>query len=91
LNIVRQRKLEARAHRQEILHPTAEKTIIQVPQPKNLIVNKAKNKSPEIAEPVKRGRGRPPKSESDKNKVKMAISKTATVAKKHLTGKKEKK
>jgi hypothetical protein len=73
LDKVRERKLEARARRQESLHGvTAEKTIIQVPQPKNLMskgeiikVEKKLIKSPVIAEVVKRGRGRPPKAKSE--------------------------
>ena len=40
MNVVRQRKLEARARRQESLHGiTVEKTNIQVPQPSNFPVN----------------------------------------------------
>jgi hypothetical protein len=83
LDKVRQRKLEARAHRQEALHPTPEKTIIQVPQPRNLVTNfpivadkiKETNKLPKVAEIVKRGRGRPPKAVSEKiDKKKKVIS-----------------
>jgi hypothetical protein len=37
---IRQRKLDARAHRQESLHGvTTEKTLIKTPQPKNFPVN----------------------------------------------------
>ena len=62
MNRVRQRKLDARARRQESLHNqgvTAEKTIVKVPQPKAL-VKKEKIEVVKNVE-VKRGRGRPPK------------------------------
>jgi hypothetical protein len=61
----------------ETLHgSTSKETIIQVPQPKNLIkkeVIKVETKSPVVTEIVKRGRGRPPKAVSDK-----IISKVST-------------
>lgn len=83
MNIVRERKLNARAHRQEILHPIAKKTVIQVPQPKELNKKETvivKTKLPEVTEIAKRGRGRPPKAVSDKinksNKKNLAGKKT---------------
>jgi hypothetical protein len=91
LDKVRQRKLDARAHRQEVLNPTVKKTAIQAPQPKdfNIVINKKlENKRPDVAETIKRGRGRPKKIVSDDNKK--TFSKTAIVSKKKLTGKKEK-
>jgi hypothetical protein len=75
LDKIRQRKLEARAHRQEILHPTAEKTKIQLPQPRNLV----SNKSPKVTETIKRGRGRPPKVASEKINIKKALAGKKTV------------
>jgi len=80
LNRQRQRKLEARANRQESLARqgvvTAEKTIIQVLQPKELVKKekvfvseKKQDKIPVVADIVKRGPGRPPKALSDKNKI----------------------
>jgi len=87
LNRARQRKLEARAHRQEVLHPTAKSVIAQFPQPKEL--NKKErvivDKLPNATESVKRGRGRPRKSESDNNITrKLSTSKKATGSKKIL-------
>jgi hypothetical protein len=81
LDKVRQRKLEARAHRQEALHPIAKKTILQVPQPKNLIVKETVkiNKSPVATETVKRGRGRPPKMVSEKINTSKALTGKKTV------------
>jgi hypothetical protein len=74
LDRVRQRKMEARAHRQEVLHgSTVENTVIQTPQPKILIKNDAVKiivkesiKTPVVAEIVKRGPGRPRKMISEK-------------------------
>lgn len=87
MNKVRERKLEARARRLESFRNqygmnTAEKTIIQVPQPKALVKNdpvKVDKNKPVLTEPVKRGRGRPPKAVSEKiNKTKaLAGKKTA--------------
>jgi hypothetical protein len=80
VNRLRQRKLDARAHRQECLHATGNiETVIQVPQPKNLIkkevVNVEKKINPVITGTVKRGRGRPPKAVSEKiDSKKKAIS-----------------
>ncbi len=79
MGALRQRKLDARARRQESLRNqgmiTAEKTIIQVPQPKVLKkeevikVNKVTNKvvKNNVKVPEKRGPGRPPKSVTSKN------------------------
>jgi hypothetical protein len=70
----------ARAHRQECLHATANpETIIQVPQPKNLIKNaevKVEKKiNIVVTGTIKRGRGRPPKTVSEKiDNKKKAIS-----------------
>lgn len=71
---IRQRKMEARAHRQEVLHgSTVENTVIQMPQPKILIKNdvdkvivKKSIKTPVVAEIIKRGPGRPRKIVSEK-------------------------
>lgn len=87
MNKVRERKLEARARRQESFNNkysiTAEKTIIQVPQPKSLIKNEIvkaeKNKSPVITESTKRGRGRPPKVVSEKINSSKALTGKKTV------------
>lgn len=78
MGAARQRKLDARARRQESMatryNPTAEKTIIQVPQPKALQKNEVVkvNKIEKVKKviekiPEKRGRGRPPKSVNLKN------------------------
>jgi hypothetical protein len=86
MNRERQRKLDARARRQESMNsrynPTAEKTIIQVPQPKELkkeeVIKVASKVSAKVAPskksvknnlkvPEKRGPGRPPKSVASKN------------------------
>ena len=96
MDMQRQRKLQARARRQESLKSqgiTAEKTIVQAPiaKPKELIskdkkveakkeIVKKTIKSHEIAEVVKRGRGRPPKAISEVN--------NKTITKKNLVGKK---
>jgi hypothetical protein len=61
----------ARAHRQECLHATANpETIIQTPQPKNVIKNAEvkveKKNNPVVTGTIKRGRGRPPKAVSEK-------------------------
>jgi hypothetical protein len=66
--------MEARAHRQEVLHGlTVENTVIQTPQPKILIKNdtekvtvKKSIKTPVVAEIIKRGPGRPRKIVSEK-------------------------
>lgn len=98
MNRTRQRKLAARARRQESLHKvTAEKTIVQVPQPKALqkkeevksVVTKketTKKIKPSVPEIAKRGRGRPPKAVSEKIENKKAI-----VGTKKLTSAKGKK
>jgi hypothetical protein len=79
--------MEARAHRQEVLHgSTVENTVIQMPQPKILIKNdtdkvivKKSIKNPVVAEIVKRGPGRPRKMISEKiEKVGKSTSKKAT-------------
>ena len=86
MNKVRERKLEARARRQESLHGvTTEKTIIQVPQPKNMVkkeseIIKVKSKSPEVTEVVRRGPGRPPKMASEKINKKMVTGKAKKLA-----------
>jgi hypothetical protein len=83
--------MEARASRLERYHTndksTIEKTIIHVPQPKNLVKNKGektivKSKSPKVAVEVKRGRGRPRK-ETTENIV--STSKKATGSNKKQT------
>ena len=84
MNKIRQRKMEARAHRQEVLHgSTVENTVIQTPQPKILIKNDAEKvivkksiKTPVVAEIIKRGPGRPRKIVSEKieKKNKVAIT-----------------
>jgi hypothetical protein len=71
MNKVRQRKMNARAHRQECLHTTENiETIIQIPNSKNKIKNveiKAENRTNTVVtETIKRGRGRPPKEVSEK-------------------------
>jgi len=76
MGALRQRKLDARARRQESLHNqgavTAEKTIpVQVPQPKNLM----KKEPVKVVAEVKRGRGRPPKSGLATSKKTVAGSK----------------
>lgn len=92
---IRQRKLEARANRQESMklryNPTVEKTVI-LPQPTNMVKNeviKVKekviplekvSKSPVIAVEVKRGRGRPRKETTEKiNKVTKHLQAKKTV------------
>jgi len=63
MNRLRQRKLDARAKRQESLHnqgKTVEKTIVKVPQPK--VLEKKEKVLVEKVQEVKRGRGRPPKA-----------------------------
>jgi len=75
MNRLRQRKLIARENRQASLHNqgmTVEKTSVKLPQPKALekkeTVKVKKEKSiPVVAEVVKRGPGRPPKTTTDKN------------------------
>ncbi len=88
MNKVRQRKLDARARRQESLHNqgvTAEKTVVKVPQPKAL-VKKEKIEVVKNVE-VKRGRGRPPKVSTSKENIKTALGSSK---KKGLSGLKEK-
>lgn len=69
---LKQRKFEARAHRQECLHATGTNETVQVPQPKNLIKNnnvikvEKKSNPPVVTEIAKRGRGRPRKVVSEK-------------------------
>lgn len=69
---LKQRKFEARAHRQECLHATGNIETVQVPQPKNLIKNsnvikvEKKSNPPVVTEIAKRGRGRPRKVVSEK-------------------------
>lgn len=100
MNRQRQRKLDARARRQESLHGiTAKDTGVKVPQPKNLVKNevvKVKEvkivKSPVITEVVKRGRGRPPKAMTEKIASEKSTRKIAPGSKKNLSIKvKEKK
>jgi hypothetical protein len=81
--------MEARASRLERYHTndksTIEKTIVQIPQPKNLVKNEGvivKSKSPKVAVEVKRGRGRPRK-ETTENIV--STSKKATGSNKKQT------
>jgi hypothetical protein len=76
--------MEARENRLEVLRnrdkPTIEKTIIQLPQPKNLIKKEnvkveLKSKSPKVAVEVKRGRGRPRKETTENiNKSKKVMA-----------------
>jgi hypothetical protein len=75
MGALRQRKLDARARRQESLRNqgmiTAEKTIIQAPQPKALkkeeVIKVNKVVKNNVKVPEKRGPGRPPKSVASKN------------------------
>jgi hypothetical protein len=79
MGAARDRRIEAREHRQESLRNrgiTVEKTV-QLPPPKNFDKESIKtikkeivktNKFPVVTEVVKRGRGRPPKAISDLNK-----------------------
>lgn len=98
----RQRRIEAREKRQESLHTrgvTANANVINVPQPKNLVIKEKvtvkevakKNNLPKVAETIKRGRGRPPKVVSDKNNVKASTKKPATRSIKKVTGKSKEK
>lgn len=92
----RQRRIEAREKRQESLHirgVTANANVIDVPQPKNLVVKEKvivkettkSNNLPKASETIKRGRGRPPKLVSvkidSKNKAKKIGIKKPVVAK----------
>jgi hypothetical protein len=84
MNKLRQRKMEARAGRLEALRnrdkPTIEKTIVHVPQPKNLVKKEnvkveLKSKSPKVAVEVKRGPGRPRKETTENiNKSKKVMA-----------------
>jgi hypothetical protein len=81
LNGLKQRKIDARAHRQECLHATGNiETVAQFPQPKNLIKNEEvkveKKINTVVTGTIKRGRGRPPKAVSEKidSKKKAAIT-----------------
>jgi hypothetical protein len=81
LTKLKQRKFEARAHRQECLHATGNiETVIQVPQPKNLIknveVNVEKKINTVVTGTIKRGRGRPPKVVSEKIDSKKKVAKS---------------
>lgn len=76
--------MEARAGRLEALRnrdkPTIEKTIVHVPQPKNLVKKEnvkveLKSKSPKVAVEVKRGTGRPRKETTENiNKSKKVMA-----------------
>jgi hypothetical protein len=85
--------MEARENRLEALRnrdkPTIEKTIIQLPQPKNLVKKEnirveLKSKPPKVAVEVRRGRGRPRKETTEninKSKKVMAGKKILASAK----------
>ena len=76
--------MEARENRLESLRnrdkPTIEKTVVQLPQPKNLVKKEnvkveLKSKSPKVTVEVRRGRGRPRKETTENiNKSKKVMA-----------------
>ena len=102
MNKVRQRKLEARARRQESLHSqgvTVERTIVQVPQPKAFETKKTIKLGETMSKEVKKvvplakkesinSHGTEAVRRGPGRPPKTASEKISTIGKKQLTGKK---